>query len=141
VRFAFDTLDYEKTGLVTQKQIKVALRAMGFPVKKADIFELLRKHGEEENEKLGFDAFRRAVADKLVERSPQDDMRRAFQLFDVHGAGRLDLASLRKVVKSLGLDIADGELQDMIHEFDADGDGMISESEFMAVMMAGGDDV
>lgn len=96
---------------------------MGFPVKKADVHELLRKHGEEETEKLDFDAFRRTVAgalmaaiqcsccalpqpgmphlppwtsivkpnqcvpaaDKLVERSPQDDMRRAFQLFDVHG--------------------------------------------------------
>lgn len=37
------------------------------------------------------------MTDKLVERSPLDDMRRAFQLFDVHGTGKLDLPALRKV--------------------------------------------
>lgn len=35
---------------------------MGFPVKKADVHELLRKHGEEDQERLGFDAFRRVVS-------------------------------------------------------------------------------
>ena len=29
----------------------------------------------------------------------QDDMRRAFQLLDVHGAGKIDAFTLRKVTK------------------------------------------
>ncbi len=47
INFAFGTLDSERTGSVTHKQLKVALRAMGFPVKKADVEELLRRHGED----------------------------------------------------------------------------------------------
>ncbi len=80
--------------------------------------------------------FSRAVSDKLSERSVQDDMRRAFQLFDVYGQGKVDLPALRKVVKSLGLDLQDTELSDMIAEFDTDGDGMISQTEFLAIMAA-----
>ncbi len=33
---------------------KVALRAMGFPVKKQDVKELLRRQGEEDSEQLDF---------------------------------------------------------------------------------------
>lgn len=109
---------------------------MGFPVKKADVFELLRKHGEEDKERLDYDTFKRVVSDKLCERTPFEDMKRAFQLFDLHGTGKIDLPTLRKIVKSLGLDIDDAELQDMIEEFDHDHDGMINEQEFMAIMTA-----
>jgi Ca2+-binding EF-hand superfamily protein len=63
-----------------------------------------------------------------------DDMRRAFQLFDIHEMGKIDLPALRKVVKQLGLELSETELSDMIQEFDTDGDNMINESEFMAIM-------
>lgn len=36
---------------------------MGFPVKKADVREMLRRHGEEEDvQRLEFDTFKRLVA-------------------------------------------------------------------------------
>eukprot|EP00195_Chlamydomonas_chlamydogama_P006320 CAMPEP_0202894756 /NCGR_PEP_ID=MMETSP1392-20130828/4085_1 /ASSEMBLY_ACC=CAM_ASM_000868 /TAXON_ID=225041 /ORGANISM="Chlamydomonas chlamydogama, Strain SAG 11-48b" /LENGTH=174 /DNA_ID=CAMNT_0049579537 /DNA_START=12 /DNA_END=536 /DNA_ORIENTATION=- len=139
VTFAFGTLDTEKKGFVTQKQLKVALRAMGFPVKKADIQELLRRFGEEDTQQLTYELFRTAIAEKLCERTPEDDMRRAFKLFDVLGVGKIDVMTLRKIIKSLGLEISDNEVQDMISEFDQDRDGLISEAEFMAIMTAGAD--
>lgn len=39
------------------------------------------------------------------------------------------------MVKSLGLDIQEAELQDMIDEFDHDKDGMINQAEFMSMLM------
>lgn len=42
--------------------MQVALRAMGFPVKKAEVHELLRRHGEEENDKLDFETFKKACS-------------------------------------------------------------------------------
>jgi hypothetical protein len=52
----------------------------GFAVKKADVRELLRRHGEEESATIGLETFQRVMTDKLSERTPQDDMRRAFQV-------------------------------------------------------------
>ena len=51
--------------------MQVALRAMGFPVKKADVAELMDKHGEDPSNKLDFESFRRIVTDKLQERTAQ----------------------------------------------------------------------
>lgn len=51
--------------------MQVALRAMGFPVKKADVAELMDRHGEDPSNKLDFESFRRIVTDKLQERTAQ----------------------------------------------------------------------
>lgn len=118
---------------------QVALRAMGFGVKKADVLELLEMHGEEDNEQLDFGTFKLLVSDKLQSRTLVDEYRRAFQLFDVLGTGTIDLATLKHIVKSLSLDIEDAELQDMITQFDQDKDGLINEQEFLAIMCAGDD--
>lgn len=119
--------------------MQVALRAMGFGVKKADVLELLELHGEEDNDQLDFATFRLLVTDKLQSRTFVDEYRRAFQLFDVLGTGSIDLATLKHIVKSLSLDIEEAELQDMIAQFDADKDGLINEQEFLAIMCAGDD--
>ena len=52
---------------------QVALRALGFPVKKAEVLELLRRQAvdEERIDKLDFETFRLAVGEKLGERTLQ----------------------------------------------------------------------
>ncbi|GLC44830.1 hypothetical protein PLESTB_001209400 [Pleodorina starrii] len=134
ILFAFETLDADRSGHVSRKQLKVALRALGFDVKKADVGELLARHGEDHTERLDFQTFRKLVADLLSQRSVLDEHRRAFQLFDVMGQGAIDFVTLKRVVRSLGLDIPDEELQDMIHEFGKD--GMITEHDWLAIMSA-----
>ncbi|GLI61697.1 hypothetical protein VaNZ11_004175 [Volvox africanus] len=134
ILFAFETLDPERTGFVSRKQLKVALRALGFDVKKADVIELLSRHGEESAERLDFQTFRKLVADQMSQRSILDEHRRAFQLFDVLGQGAIDFVSLKRVVRSLNMDIPDEELQDMVHEFGKD--GMINEQDWLAIMSA-----
>ncbi|KAG2447802.1 hypothetical protein HYH02_007259 [Chlamydomonas schloesseri] len=132
VLFAFETLDAERTGFVSRKQLKVALRALGFGVKKADVADLLTRHGEDGTQQLDFQTFRRVVADMLCQRTPLDEHRRAFQLFDVLGQGAIDFVTLKRVAKSLNLDIPDEELQDMLHEFGKD--GLITEQDWLAIM-------
>ncbi|KAI8473963.1 MAG: Centrin-3 [Monoraphidium minutum] len=129
VAYAFDRLAEGQGGEVTPRQLKIALRALGFPVKKADVRALLRDAGLDASAPLGFDAFREACAAKLLERAPREEVARAFQLFDLSGAGRVGPADLR-------VDITPDELQDMVAEFDADGDGYIDAAEFAAIMAA-----
>lgn len=51
--YAFERLSEGQQGEVTPRQLKVALRAMGFPVKKADVRSLLRDAGLDANAPLG----------------------------------------------------------------------------------------
>ncbi|KAF8068438.1 CETN3 [Scenedesmus sp. PABB004] len=135
IAYAFEKLGGGEA-TVNAQHVKVALRAMGFPVKKADVAELLRDHGLPGDAPLAWPAFSELLAAKVSERSPHDEVRRAFTLFDVRGAGRITLEDLGAIARQLRCDIEPEELRDMIAEFDRDGDGAISEEEFRAIVAA-----
>lgn len=69
-----------------------------------------------------------------AERDPLEEIRKAFQLFDDDGSNFISLKNLRRVAKELGETMTDDELQEMIDEADRDGDGQISEEEFIRIM-------
>lgn len=138
IAYAFEKLAAGE-GVVAARHVKVALRAMGFPVKKSDVAELLAEHGHEPDAALDWPAFSELVSSKVTERTPQDEVRRAFQLFDLTGSGRISLADLSAIARQLQCGIEPAELADMIGEFDADGDGCIDEAEFRAIVMPDGE--
>ncbi|KAK6171162.1 hypothetical protein SNE40_019410 [Patella caerulea] len=62
------------------------------------------------------------------------DYKEAFSLFDKDGDGTITTDELGTVMRSLGQEPTDQELQDMINEVDADGNGTIDFEEFLQMM-------
>ncbi|XP_057483722.1 calmodulin-2/4-like [Actinidia eriantha] len=62
------------------------------------------------------------------------EFKEAFILFDVDCIGRITTKGLGKVMRSLGQNPTEAELQDMINEVDADGNGTIDFPEFLNLM-------
>ncbi len=58
----------------------------------------------------------------------------AFSLFDKDGDGTITTKELGTVMRSLGQNPTEAELQDMINEVDADGNGTIDFPEFLSMM-------
>ena len=71
------------------------------------------------------------VNDKYAERNPEEEIMKAFQLFDDDRTGRISIRNMKRVARELGENLNDDELQAMIDEFDRDQDGEISGDEFM----------
>ena len=71
---------------------------------------------------------------KMSERDPREEIMKAFRLFDDDSTGKISLRNLKRVARELGETMTDDELQEMIDEADRDGDGEISEEDFIRVM-------
>ena len=63
-----------------------------------------------------------------------EEFREAFNLFDLDGGGSIDAKELGTVMRSLGQNPPDEELQAMIDEVDEDGGGEIEFDEFCTLM-------
>lgn len=78
------------------------------------------------------------MGQKILERDPVEEMKKAFKLFDDDGTGKISFNNLRRVAKELGENIDEEELRAMIDEFDLDNDGEINEQEFLSIMTESG---
>lgn len=58
----------------------------------------------------------------------------AWELFDDDHSGQIDSTELQNVLKKLGLNPTEEELQDIIQDIDKDNDGTIDYSEFLRLM-------
>lgn len=122
---AFDLFDTEKTGRIDYHELKVAMRSLGFDVKKAEVLLLMNQHDVSNSGSIGYDQFVDIMADRIAARAPEEELQKAFELFDEDSSGRISFRNLRRIAKELGENLTDDELQAMIDEFDLDRDGEV----------------
>lgn len=66
---AFQLFDSEKTGRIDYHELKVAMRSLGFEVKKAEVVALMEEHDVARSGSIGYDE---AAAPKLEPGPPAD---------------------------------------------------------------------
>ncbi|XP_053787484.1 calcium-binding protein 4 isoform X1 [Vidua chalybeata] len=134
IKDTFELFDTDKDRAINYHQLKVAMRALGFDVKKADVLKILKDYDRESTGKITFEDFNEVVTDWILDRDPLEEILKAFKLFDDDDSGKISLRNLRRVARELGENMSDEELRGMIEEFDKDGDGEINQEEFIAIM-------
>ena len=65
-----------------------------------------------------------------------EEIKEAFNLFDVDHSGSIDYKELKAAMKALGVKVDKTELKKMITDVDADGSGSVELPEFIAMMTA-----
>lgn len=156
---AFALFDFDKDKRIDYHELKVAMKALGFDVPKAEVLSLLQTHGQpsqssqsqqqqQQQSQVGkaaayqhsklllpLQAFQYIMAERMHARDPRDEILRAFELFDEGGKGKISLQDLTRVARELGEGLQEEELVAMIEEFDLDGDGMIDRDEFLEICL------
>lgn len=136
---AFSLFDTDHSGTIDYRELKVAMRALGFAVKKDEVDAIMREYDRDDSGSIEYPEFREIMMERMADRNPQDELAKAFKIFDDDGSGVITVRNLRRIAKELGEDVNDEELFAMIDEFDQNGDGVIDEKEFLAIMSKGAD--
>ena len=134
IKEAFDLFDTDGSGNIDSKELKVAMRALGFEPKREEIKKLISEVDKDGSGVIDFPEFLDMMTAKMQERDPREEMMKAFRLFDDDESGKISFKNLKRVAKELGENMTDDEIAEMIEEADRDGDGEIGEEEFMRIM-------
>ncbi|KAI8896318.1 Caltractin [Globomyces pollinis-pini] len=134
IREAFDLFDTDGSGTIDVKELKVAMRALGFQPKKEEIKKMMVEMDKNGSGKIDFNEFLELMVAKMGEKDSKEEILKAFRLFDDDETGTITLKNLKRVAKELGENLTDEELQEMIDEADRNGDGVIDQEEFLRIM-------
>ncbi|KAK4551542.1 Calcium-binding component of the spindle pole body (SPB) half-bridge [Recurvomyces mirabilis] len=161
VNEAFSLFDLDKDGHIGFHELKVALKSLGFDLPRSEIYAFFQCDGvpassltqnsthrgpqSHPGDRPSFTGsgrlllshltFQHIAASKILAREPEEEIVRAFELYDTKGKGWIDVEDLKRVARSLGEGIQDEELQAMIDEFDIKGDGGIDLDTFLSICM------
>merc|ERR1711939_541442 len=110
IREAFDLFDTDGSGTIDAKELKVAMRALGFEPKKEEIRKMIADADRDQSGVIDFSEFIELMTQKMAERDPKEEMQKAFQLFDDDGTGKISFKNLKRVAKELGENMTDDEI-------------------------------
>merc|ERR1711975_125679 len=133
IREAFNLFDADNSGAIDVRELKAAMRALGFEVKKEELKKMISDIDNDGNGSIEFQEFLEMMTGKMGEKDTREDIEKVFKLFDDDNTGKISLRNLRRVAQELGENI-DEEVQDMINQADRDGDGEINIDEFYRIM-------
>jgi Ca2+-binding EF-hand superfamily protein len=153
----FSLFDLDRDRHLDFHELRVALRALGFSLPKPELLEILghsgvprqvvqkqsssRNIGDQQQPPvsqllISQQAFAQVAAQRMLAREPQEEINRAFDLFDSDQKGYIDLDDLKKVARELGeTGLEEDELRAMIEEFDLDGKGGVGREAFINICL------
>ena len=82
IREAFDLFDTDGSGSIDAKELKVAMRALGFEPKKEEIKKMIADIDTDGSGTIDFNEFLEMMTAKMSERDPMEEIIKAFRLFD-----------------------------------------------------------
>merc|ERR1719345_568446 len=133
-REAFDLFDTDASGTIDAKELKVAMRALGFEPKKEEIKKMVNDLDRDKDGTVDFGEFVDMMSGKMGEKDAKEQLLEGFALYDDDEKGKITFDNLKRVAGELGESMGDDELQEMIDEADRDGDGAINEEDFLTMM-------
>ena len=148
IKEAFDLFDANSNGYITQKDLKVALRALGFEPPKTEIKKLIshlnKQNRDTDKDKEGivtikYEEFLDIMTTKMSQRDDEAQLEKAFILFS-EDKDHITIEDLQRMSVELGEDMTEDELRQMIIEAeswknDRDKTGVAGIQDFMQILM------
>ncbi|GAM37849.1 calmodulin [Talaromyces pinophilus] len=151
-REAFAVFDKDGNGEITAEELKEVMRSLGQNPTEAELQDIVNELDVDHTGTIDFDGdtasptqhivilltyqpeFLTMMIHKGKATDEEAELRAAFEVFDQDGSGTISADEMRRVMKSIGEELTDAEIDEMIKEADTDGNGTIDYQEFVHLM-------
>ncbi|CAK9066498.1 Caltractin (Centrin) [Durusdinium trenchii] len=102
IREAFSLFDTERSGAIDARELKAALRALGFEVKKEDVRKMLADIGKDPSQPINFDEFCEMMKGRMPDKNSRAEIDKVFALFDEDDKGKISFRNLKRIAQDVG---------------------------------------
>ena len=136
IRDSFAMYDKDGNGSISLVELREVLRNLGEKVTNDEINQIIQIADTDGDGEIDYKEFVDLIKDVMKIKGEQgnQDMRRAFAIFDQDGNGSISASELKTVLDRIGIQMTDSEIANTIQEADTDGDGEVDYNEFVNVV-------
>ncbi|KAK6505818.1 hypothetical protein TWF481_007709 [Arthrobotrys musiformis] len=132
---AFKIFDKDGNGEISIDELGDVMKSLGQYPTDSELRDIIHEVDLNNTGTIDFQEFLTLMAPRDQQYRDMDrELRDAFNVFDKDKTGTIDAAELRLVMKALGENLTDEQIEEMIKEADKDGNGTIDFEEFKAIM-------
>lgn len=121
-------------GTIELHELQQVMRKLGQNPSEKELAEMISSVDDNGDMEIDFDEFLILMKSRIGTRDPEQELRDAFKVFDTDDSGAIDRKELKRLMKKLGQQLTEAEIDAMMSEVDENGDGEISFEEFKALM-------
>merc|ERR1712217_494188 len=107
IREAFSLFDSDASGMIDIRELKAAMRALGFEVKNEELKKMVTDIDNDGNGTIEFSEFLMMMTAKMGEKDTREDIEKVFKLFDDDNTNKISFRNLARVAEELGENIDD----------------------------------
>lgn len=145
IRVQFDSLDKNRDGKITVKEVEEVLAAQNLDYSPQKIRVLIEKADTNRDGLVNWNEFLALMTSEmkvnntghlnLEDNEPVDvtEILRAFKMFDDDNNGTIDITEFKKAMRELEIGDTDQKLEKLFFELDVNSDGQIDATEFVAL--------
>lgn len=135
-RDAFKSFDKKSEDKIRVGDIEAAMKRLGHNIKPDWLEKIEHMIDAEGTGYVSFEEFCTIVRKKISDDEEEREMRDMFRILDKEKRGEVNTEELRWILKNLGDDLTEADIDDMIADVDTDGSGWVDYNEFCKLMMS-----
>lgn len=132
----FSLFDKDGDGTITTKELGTVMRSLGQNPSEEQLLEMITEVDADGSGTIDFQEFLLMMSKQFLEKDTEEDLRETFEALDKDGNGFLSAFELRQILQTLGINLSDEEVFEMVAEADIDGDGKVNFEEYMTILTA-----
>ncbi len=124
------------SGTISITELKDVMKRLGQNPTDDELQRMVLSVDDNGDNEIDFQEFLILMSsNKPSKEDPDRELRDAFKVFDSDGSGSISRIEMKKLLKRLGQNLSDAELDAMMDEVDTDGNGEIDFEEFKSMMV------
>merc|ERR1712076_353798 len=94
IREAFSLFDADASGMIDVRELRAAMRALGFEVKNEELKKMVTDVDNDGNGTIEFGEFLEMMTGKMGEKDTREDIEKVFKLFDDDNTNKISFRNL-----------------------------------------------